>query len=716
MPPLVIMSKNLDKAYNPEENEKTIYQLWEKSGYFNPDKIKSKKKYTIVIPPPNVTGELHMGHALNSFIQDILIRWKRMSGYKTLWLPGTDHAGIATQNVVEKKLKKQGISRHDLGREKFLKEIWTWKEQYGQRILEQLKKLGSSCDWSRIVFTMDPNYQEAVKTAFVHYHKKGLIYQGKRVINWCPRCQTSLSDLELEYREEKSNLWYIKYPLKDKKEYITVATTRPETMLGDTAVAVNPQDKRYKKMVGEKVILPLVNREIPIIADRLVDKEFGTGAVKVTPAHSMVDAEIGLKHGLAVVQVIDEKAKMTKEAGKDFIGLNVLEAREKVVKKLKEKNLLKKIEDYVHQVPHCYRCNDTVEPLISQQWFVKMDKLASKAIKEVKSGRIKFHPKRWEKIYFDWLNNIKDWCISRQIWWGHQLPVWQCDKSKEYIVSLKEPKKCPYCKKCQPKQIPDVLDTWFSSALWPFATLGWPKKTKDLNQFYPNNTLVTARDIINLWVARMIFSGLEFLNKKPFDDVFIHATILTKDGKRMSKSLGTGRDPLELAEQYGSDATRFGLIYQSLGGQDIRFSEENILMGKKFANKVWNASRFLISRIEKNKIKKIEIDQKKLTVADKEIIKKMKSVIRKTTKELDNFRFGQAAHLLYDFFWHDFCDKYIEAAKKQDSKQTDQILAYTLLNSLKLLHPFMPFVTETIYQKLPFKQKKLLMIENWPKD
>lgn len=716
MPPLVIMSKNLDKAYNPEENEKTIYQLWEKSGYFNPDKIKSKKKYTIVIPPPNVTGELHMGHALNSFIQDILIRWKRMSGYKTLWLPGTDHAGIATQNVVEKKLKKQGISRHDLGREKFLKEIWTWKEQYGQRILEQLKKLGSSCDWSRIVFTMDPNYQEAVKTAFVHYHKKGLIYQGKRVINWCPRCQTSLSDLELEYREEKSNLWYIKYPLKDKKEYITVATTRPETMLGDTAVAVNPQDKRYKKMVGEKVILPLVNREIPIIADRLVDKEFGTGAVKVTPAHSMVDAEIGLKHGLAVVQVIDEKAKMTKEAGKDFIGLNVLEAREKVVEKLKEKNLLKKIEDYVHQVPHCYRCNDTVEPLISQQWFVKMDKLASKAIKEVKSGRIKFHPKRWEKIYFDWLNNIKDWCISRQIWWGHQLPVWQCDKSKEYIVSLKEPKKCPYCKKCQPKQIPDVLDTWFSSALWPFATLGWPKKTKDLNQFYPNNTLVTARDIINLWVARMIFSGLEFLNKKPFDDVFIHATILTKDGKRMSKSLGTGRDPLELAEQYGSDATRFGLIYQSLGGQDIRFSEENILMGKKFANKVWNASRFLISRIEKNKIKKIEIDQKKLTVADKEIIKKMKSVIRKTTKELDNFRFGQAAHLLYDFFWHDFCDKYIEAAKKQDSKQTDQILAYTLLNSLKLLHPFMPFVTETIYQKLPFKQKKLLMIENWPKD
>lgn len=710
------MSKNLDKAYNPEENEKTIYQLWEKSGYFNPDKIKSKKKYTIVIPPPNVTGELHMGHALNSFIQDILIRWKRMSGYKTLWLPGTDHAGIATQNVVEKKLKKQGISRHDLGREKFLKEIWTWKEQYGQRILEQLKKLGSSCDWSRIVFTMDPNYQEAVKTAFVHYHKKGLIYQGKRVINWCPRCQTSLSDLELEYREEKSNLWYIKYPLKDKKEYITVATTRPETMLGDTAVAVNPQDKRYKKMVGEKVILPLVNREIPIIADRLVDKEFGTGAVKVTPAHSMVDAEIGLKHGLAVVQVIDEKAKMTKEAGKDFIGLNVLEAREKVVEKLKEKNLLKKIEDYVHQVPHCYRCNDTVEPLISQQWFVKMDKLASKAIKEVKSGRIKFHPKRWEKIYFDWLNNIKDWCISRQIWWGHQLPVWQCDKSKEYIVSLKEPKKCPYCKKCQPKQIPDVLDTWFSSALWPFATLGWPKKTKDLNQFYPNNTLVTARDIINLWVARMIFSGLEFLNKKPFDDVFIHATILTKDGKRMSKSLGTGRDPLELAEQYGSDATRFGLIYQSLGGQDIRFSEENILMGKKFANKVWNASRFLISRIEKNKIKKIEIDQKKLTVADKEIIKKMKSVIRKTTKELDNFRFGQAAHLLYDFFWHDFCDKYIEAAKKQDSKQTDQILAYTLLNSLKLLHPFMPFVTETIYQKLPFKQKKLLMIENWPKD
>jgi len=709
------MSKKIEGAYNPKECEEKIYRLWEKSGYFNPDNLKAKKKpYAIVTPPPNITGELHLGHALNNFIQDILIRWKRMNGYKTLWLPGIDHAGIATQNVVEKKLKKQGISRHDLGREKFLEEVWDWKKQYGGRILEQLKKIGSSCDWSRTKFTMDTDYQEAVKTAFIHYYSKGLIYRGKRVINWCPRCQTSLSDLELEYKEEKSNLWHIKYPLANGK-YIVVATTRPETMLGDTAVAVNPRDKRYKKLVGEKAILPLVNREIPIIADELAEKEFGTGAVKVTPAHSLVDAEIGQKHHLPAIQVIDENGKMTKEAGKRFAGLSVSEAREKIIEQLKKEGLLEKIEDYTHSVPHCYRCDSAVEPLISQQWFVKMDKLAKKAIKEVKSGRIKFYPKRWEKPYFDWLDNIKDWCISRQIWWGHRLPVWFCQNQKEnFIVSSSKPKKCPVCGKCEMKQSPDVLDTWFSSALWPFAALGWPSKTKDLKTFYPTDTLVTARDIINLWVSRMIFSSLEFFNKKPFDNVIIHATILTKDGKRMSKSLGTGRDPLELSEQYGSDATRFGLIYQSLGGQDIRFSEENMIMGKKFANKIWNASRYVMNKTGENKIK-VKIPAKNLTAADKKIIQQLKNTIKKTGQELEKFHMGQASHLLYDFFWHDFCDRYIEAAKKQTNPETNQILAYILLNSLKLLHPFMPFITEEIYQKLPFKEKKLLMIETWPK-
>ncbi len=704
--------KEITKAYNSQENEVKIYRLWEKSGYFNPDKLpvkKTAKKYSMVIPPPNITGELHMGHALNNTLQDVLTRWKRMQGYRTLWLPGTDHAGIATQNVVEKELKKEGQTRYDLGREKFLARAWAWQKKYGHLILDQLKKLGCSCDWSRTAFTMDKDYQEAVKTAFLHYYKKGWIYRGKRMINWCPRCQTSLSDLELEYEEEESHLWYLQYPLATKTNTtkgilldqtlskkgrgisrhalsITVATTRPETMLGDTAVAVHPQDKRYKKLVGQKVILPLVNRQIPIIADKAVDPQFGTGAVKVTPAHSPVDAEIAQRHNLPFIQVISDKGRMTKQAGKNFASLTVLEAREKVIEELKKQGLLEKIKDYTHQVPRCYRCHTLIEPLFSQQWFLKMDKLAEKAIKVVKSGQIKFHPKRWEKVYFDWLKNIKDWCISRQIWWGHQIPL---------------------------KGETDVLDTWFSSALWPLATLGWPKKTKDLEKFYPTDTLSTARDIINLWVARMIFSGLEFMKKIPFTDIYIHATVLNKEGKRMSKSLGTGVDPLELINQYGADATRFGLIYQTFEGQDMKFSEDNIVMGKKFANKIWNASRFVLGQIDK-----IEINNrlpKKLTAADKRVLKQLKTTTQKITKELENFQFGQAAHLLYDFFWHDFCDKYIEVSKKQNNLQTQQVLVYVLSNSLKLLHPFMPFVTEAIYQKLPFKEKELLMIENWPK-
>ena len=678
----------LSKTYNPKEVEDKIYKLWLRSGFFNPDKLpkKHKKPYTIVIPPPNVTGELHIGHALNALIQDILIRQKRMQGFKTLWLPGTDHAGIATQSVVEKKLKKEGKTRFDLGREKFIKEIWKWKEKYGDIILNQFKKMGCSCDWSRTRFTMDEDYSLAVKEAFSYYYKKGWIYKGKRVVNWCPRCTTSLSDLELEYQEEKGNLWYIKYS-KD----ITVATTRPETMLGDTAVAVNPKDKRYKSLINEKVILPLVGREIPIIADSSVDLKFGTGAVKVTPAHDFVDYEIGQKYKLEIIQVIDEKGRMI-NVPNEYNGLKTLEAREKIITNLQTKGLLEKIEDYIHQVPKCYRCGATIELIPSQQWFLKMDELAKLAEKPIKDGKIRFHPKSFEKPYFNWLKNIRDWCISRQIWWGHKIPL---------------------------KRETDVLDTWFSSALWPFATLGWPKKTNDLKIFYPTDVLSTARDIINLWVARMIFSGMEFMGKIPFKNVYIHATILTREGKRMSKSLGTGINPINLIEQYGADATRFGIAYQIMGNQDIKFVEDNIIMGKKFCNKLWNSARFVLLQIKNSKFKidsKLKIQNSKLTIADKKILKQLNKTIKSVNKDLEQFKFGKAAHALYNFFWHDFCDRYIETSKKQNDKKTKEILFYVLVNSLKLLHPFMPFITEEIYQKLPVKnKKKCLMIETWPK-
>jgi len=675
----------LEKAYEPKEVEDKIYKLWLKSGFFNPDNLPGKRKnsYTICLPPPNVTGELHMGHALNTVAQDILIRQKRMQGYKTLWLPGTDHAGIATQNVVEKKLKKENKTRFDLGREKFIEEVWRWKEKYGDIILGQLKKIGVSCDWSRTRFTMDKDYAKAVETAFLYYHKKGWIYQGKRVVNWCPRCATSLSDLELEYKEEKSHLWYIRYPIK-QKNYVVVATTRPETMLGDTAVAVNPNDKRYKKLIGQKVILPLVNKEIPIVADRLVDPKFGTGAVKVTPAHDLNDQEIGIRHKLETVEAIDEKGSMTKNVPLPYQGLKTLEARQKVIEDLEKLGLLEKTEDYTHQVPKCYRCNTTVELIPSLQWFLKMDKLAELAIKAVKSNKVKFVPKRWEKLYFDWLKNVKDWCISRQLWWGHKIPL---------------------------KGVNDVLDTWFSSALWPFATLGWPNKTKDLKTFYPGDVLSTDRGIINLWVARMVFSSLEFMKKIPFNKVYIHATVLTREGQRMSKSLGTGIDPINLVEKYGADATRFGIAYQMMGGQDIRFVEDNIVMGRKFCNKIWNASRFVLMQTGKG-VSTTKPQEK--TIADKKILKSLNKTIKSISQDLENFEFGKATHTLYDFFWHDFCDKYIEQSKKQKDKETQQILLYVLSNSLKLLHPFIPFITEEIYQKLPSK-KNYLLIEQWPK-
>ena len=692
----------IQKVYNPKKVEKRIYDFWLKSGFFNPDKLpgKRKKPFVIVLPPPNITGSLHMGHALNSTIQDILIRWKRLLGFKTLWLPGTDHAGIATQNVVEKELKKEGLARFDLGREKFLERVWQWKEKYGHIILDQLKKIGVSCDWSRTRFTMDEKYSLAVKEAFLHYFKKGLIYRQKRVVNWCPRCQTSLSDLELEYKEEKGKLYYIRYPLKPitynlkPKTYIVVATTRPETMLGDMAVAVNPKDRRYKNLIGQKVILPLVGREIPIIVDRLIDPKFGTGAVKITPAHDLTDYEIGLRNNLKIVQVIDENGKITKEVPTPYQGLLVSEAREKVIADLKNQNLLEKVEDYSHQVPHCYRCQTKIEQIPSWQWFLKMKDLAKVAIKVVKEGKIKFVPKNFEKIYFDWLKNIRDWCISRQIWWGHKIPL---------------------------KGEGDVLDTWFSSALWPLAVFS---KKNDLEKFYPTEVLCTDRGIINLWVARMIFSGMEFMRKIPFHTVYIHPTVLTREGKRMSKSLGTGVDPLNLIEKYGADATRFGIAYQIMGGQDIKFTEDNIVMGRKFCNKLWNAARFVMLQIRNSKFKilnKSKIQNPKFkTVADKKILKALNKTIKSVNKDLENFQFGQATHKLYDFFWHDFCDQYIEQAKKQLQTTnyqlpTTKILLHVLLNSLKLLHPFIPFITEEIYQKLSIKnKKKCLMIENWP--
>lgn len=697
------MNKKLSKAYAPEQVENKIYEFWLKTGFFNPDKLpgKRKKPYCITIPPPNITGSLHMGHALNATIQDVLIRWKRLQGYKTLWLPGTDHAGIATEARVKKELFKKGETREGLGRKEFINRIWQWEKKYGNIILDQFKKLGSSLDWSRTRFTMDKDYSDAVKKTFLHYYKKGWIYQKERPINWCFKCKTSLSDLELEYKEQNSKLWYIKYPIKGEEKFIIVATTRPETMLGDTAVAVNPKDKKYKKLIGKSVILPLVRREIPIIADRMIDIEFGTGAVKVTPAHDQKDYLISLTHKLNMIKVINEQGKMTEKAPLNYRGLSISKAREKIVNDLNQLGLIKKIKEYSHQIPKCYRCNSTIEILPSKQWFLKMDKLAKIAEKEVRSRRIQFHPKRFEKTYFDWLSNIRDWCISRQIWWGHRVPI---------------------------KESNDVLDTWFSSALWPFVTLGWPEKTKDLKFFYPTHVLSTARDIINLWVTRMIFSGVEFMKKKPFSSIYIHPTILAKDGRRMSKSLGTGVDPLKLIDKYGADATRFGLAWLLTGGQDIRFNEDTIIMGKKFCNKIWNATRFVMMQVDdkKSKLKipsKAEIAKLKLAGNEKRILRALNKTTKSVDKYLETFQFGKATQLLYDFFWHEFCDECIEKSKTRisesksetEKQKTKKVLFYTLLTSLKLLHPFVPFITEEIYQNLPIQnKKKCLMVEDWP--
>uniref|UniRef100_A0A7C4M1W9 Valine--tRNA ligase n=1 Tax=candidate division CPR3 bacterium TaxID=2268181 RepID=A0A7C4M1W9_UNCC3 len=725
--------KELAKAYNPKDVEDKIYKMWEESGYFSPEGKEDKKTFfakaskvrpfVIAIPPPNVTGELHMGHALNNTLQDVLIRKKRMEGVPTLWVPGTDHAGIATEFKVEQKLlKEEKIGKQDLGREKFIEKVWEWKDHFESTILGQLKKLGCSCDWSRTRFTMDEGYSKAVLSSFKNYWDKGYIYQGERIVNWCPRCHTTLSDLELEYKEEKGKLWFIRYPLAvksdanpEREDYIVVATTRPETMLGDTAVAVNPSDERYKELVGKKVIVPLVDREVPIIADEAVEKEFGAGALKVTPGSDITDWEIGQRHSLEIIKAIDEDGLIT-DVGGPYCGMDRIKARERILEDLGKIGLLVKEEELIHNVSNCYRCATNIEPLVSKQWFVKMDKLVKPAIEVVEEREVKFIPDRWSKVYLDWMGNIRDWCISRQIWWGHRIPVWY--KEDEIKVSLESPGEGWV-------QDEDVLDTWFSSALWPFATLGWPEETDDLKYFYPNSMSVTARDIINLWEARMIYSGIEFMNKPPFGEILINPTIFNKEGKRMSKSLGTGVDPLELIEKYGSDATRFGLLYLNTGTQDIKFSEETIQMAKTFMNKIWNAARFVQMKLGDYE-QKGELVFTENTDADREIKGKLEEVKRNYNENLEKYRFGQAAEGIYHFFWHEFCDKYIEKAKEQIPyplpenpdekliKETKDNLLYILKESLVMLHPMVPFITEEIYQSLPIDGKKeFLMIEKW---
>lgn len=694
------------KAYEPKETEDRIYKLWQESGYFVPENLpdyeerKNKGSYVILIAPPNITGSLHMGHALENTISDILIRFHRMRGYRTLWLPGTDHAGISAQSVVEKALAKEGIKKQDLGREKFLEKMAEWNTKYGSLILDQLKKLGCSLDWSRTAFTMNPNYRTAVKTAFKHYQDKGWIYKGKRVINWSVKDQTALSDLEVYYKEQNDSLWYLKYPLIDQdnhgasgEKYITVATTRPETMLGDTAVAVHPSDERYKDLVGKKVRLPITGREVPIIADHVVEKEFGTGAVKVTPAHDFSDFEIGQRHGLTPIEVINKFGKIT-EAFEEFAGLKVEEARKAVAAKLEKLGAVVKIENYTHNVAYGERCHTVIEPLLSDQWFLKMDELAKKAIASIENGEVAYHPAKWREVALGWLGNIRDWNISRQIWWGHPVPI---------------------------EGETDVLDTWFSSALWPFAAQGWTQPG-DALEYYPTNVITSARDILHLWITRMIFSGLEFTGQVPFRDVIIHGTILTKDGKRMSKSLGTGIDPLGLIEKYGADAVRFGLIYQSLGGQqDIKYGEEFILTGKKFANKLWNIARYVLEKSKKTQSSKKQKERSKEEIApeNEPIVQRLHKINKEVTKDIENYDFGEALHLLYDFIWHEFADKYIESTKDKHDPETFFILHSSFIIILKLLHPFMPFVTEEIWQRLREEKiieasaGKMLIVETW---
>lgn len=708
----------MEKTYNPSGFEKEIYEQWEKEGYFKAKIDPDKLPFTIVIPPPNITGQLHMGHALDETLQDTLIRFKRMQGYSALWLPGTDHASIATEVKIVEQMAKEGLTKKDVGRDGFLERAWAWKEKYGGRIVEQLKLLGSSCDWSRLAFTMDERCSKAVKEVFVNLYEKGLIYRGDRIINWCPECKTALSDAEVEYEEVDSNLWYIKYPVKGTDEYLTVATSRPETMFGDTAVAVNPKDKRYKALEGKTLILPVLNKEIPVVFDEYVELEFGTGAVKITPAHDPNDFEVGLRHNLPVIRVIDDAGVMNENAGK-YAGMDALKCREKVVEELKEAGLLEKIEPLHHNVGHCYRCHHVVEPVVSKQWFVKMQPLAEPAIDAVRKKSVKFIPDRFSKVYFNWMENVRDWCISRQLWWGHRIPAYYCDDCGEMTISKEDVKVCPKCRGTHIRQDEDVLDTWFSSALWPFSTLGYPEMTEDLKYFYPTDVLVTGYDIIFFWVARMIFSGLEHMKRIPFKDVLIHGLVRDSQGRKMSKSLGNGIDPTEIISRYGADTLRFSLINGVAAGSDMRFSDEKIEGARNFMNKIWNASRFVLMNAENRNIS--DIKDCKLTAADKWIITKLNKTVKEVTLNMEKYEMGVALAILYDFVWSDFCDWYIELTKPvlygEDDKKADDtvsVLIYILKNVVKLLHPFVPFITEKIYTSIP-GTKGSVMVSDFPR-
>ena len=710
---------NIPKVYDPKSFEKKWYGFWEENKLFHAVVDEEKQPYSIVIPPPNVTGQLHMGHALDNTLQDILIRWRRMQGYNTLWMPGCDHAGIATQAKVEGALREEGTNRYELGREKFLERVWQWKEKFGSRIMSQLRSLGSSLDWDRERFTMDEGCSRAVREVFVSLYEKGLIYQGTRITNWCPDCNTAISDIEVEHETEAGHLWHIRYQVKGEDRYVEVATTRPETMFGDTGVAVNPADERYTELVGKTLILPVVNREIPLFADEYVDSAFGTGAVKVTPAHDPNDYEMGLRHNLEQIKVISNTGKMTEGAGK-YEGMDRYECRKALVKELQEIGALVSIEDHEHAVGHCSRCHSTIEPMISTQWFVKMESLAKPAAEAVKNGDIKFVPERFTKIYCNWLDNIRDWCISRQLWWGHRIPAWYCDDCGETIVSRTDVEVCPKCGGKHLRQDEDVLDTWFSSGLWPFETMGWPDETPELKQFYPTSTLVTGYDIIFFWVARMVMMGLEFGKDIPFKTVYIHGLVRDEQGRKMSKSLGNGIDPVEVIDQYGADTLRFMLITGNTPGNDMRFINDRVVATRNFANKLWNASRFMLMNLE-GFDKGFVPEEGDYTLADKWILSRFAKTAQGVTANLEKFELGEAGRLIYEFIWNEFCDWYIELAKARlydkeniRPRQTAQyVLGYVLERTLRLLHPFMPFITEEIWQHIPHDGISIMVAE-WP--
>ncbi|MCI6466224.1 MAG: valine--tRNA ligase [Faecalicatena sp.] len=713
------MSKELAKTYNPKEIEEKLYEKWCENKYFHAEVDRSKKPFTTVMPPPNITGKLHMGHALDNTLQDILIRYKRMEGYNALWIPGTDHAAISTEVKVTNQLKEEGIDKKELGREGFLERTWQWKEEYAGTIENQLKKLGISCDWDRERFTMDEGCSKAVEEVFIKLYEKGYIYKGSRIINWCPVCKTSLSDAEVEHEEQDGNFWHIKYPIVGTDDFLEIATTRPETMLGDTAIAVHPDDERYKDIVGKKALLPLVNKEIPIVADYYVDKEFGTGAVKITPAHDPNDFEVGKRHNLEEINIMNDDATINEKGGK-YAGMERYEARKAIVADLKEQGYLVKIEPHSHNVGTHDRCGTTVEPLIKQQWFVKMEELAKPAIEALKNGELKFVPERFDKIYLHWLENIKDWCISRQIWWGHRIPAYYCDECGEFVVAREMPEKCPHCGCTHFTQDEDTLDTWFSSALWPFSTLGWPDKTEDLDYFYPTDVLVTGYDIIFFWVIRMVFSGYEHTGKSPFHTVLIHGLVRDSQGRKMSKSLGNGIDPLEIIDQYGADALRLTLVTGNAPGNDMRFYNERVESSRNFANKVWNASRFILMNIENEQLTQPEISE--LAETDKWILSKVNTLAKDVTENMDKFELGIAVQKVYDFVWDEFCDWYIEMAKfriyhKDEDPKAANCALWTLKTvlgqALKMLHPFMPFVTEEIYSAL-VPEEEALMMSQWP--